>query len=63
MFFRGKRFNKNEHKSKMEGTFEYLIGDLKMIITIELKGALMAKNHSEYKVLFEGKYFAVIWIL
>ena len=37
--------------------------DFKMIITIELKGALMAKNHSEYKVLFEGKYLAVIWIL
>jgi len=34
-----------------------------MIITIELKGASMAKDNKLYKVLFEGKYTAVIWVL
>lgn len=33
-----------------------------MIITIELNGASMAKDNTNYKVLFEGKYIAVIWM-
>lgn len=31
-----------------------------MIITIQLNEASIAKDHNNYKVLFEGKYIAVI---
>lgn len=41
---------------------EVAIREVSMLITIELLGAELVNDSCDYRILFSGKYIAVVWV-